>query len=194
MSIKCPYHLGMCAPGVDAPQEVLHTFICEHEVKLGADGKEFVLYGARVHIMCASGNHTEWWIFRRYSDWLALHGVLSKQTGGGTCPKPPPKRIWNTDANVVAKRKVELNRWLAEVVSERDLARSPELIAWLRMGDLQVSKGRLRAPLRWPIDFHRQSLTVLRPEARPRACAGFDGEHGGRCVPHNMDYHPTRLP
>jgi hypothetical protein len=128
---------------VDAPREVLHTFICEHEVKQDvAAGKEYVLYGARVSIRCASGKVAEWWIFRRYSDWLELKSVLS-EVGG--CPKPPPKRLWKTDSNVVAKRKVELNRWLAEVCSQPGLSSSPELIAWLRMGDLQRGAEVARA-------------------------------------------------
>eukprot|EP01052_Picozoa_sp_SAG31_P019580 SAG31_NODE_1433_length_8368_cov_8.437901_1_plen_1112_part_00 len=145
-------------PEADAPQEVLHIFICEQEVKqegLGskAQGKEYILYGARVNIRCASGRQVQWWIFRRYSDWLALHAVLleaiedQQPAPVSSCPKPPPKRIWNTDPNVVSRRTVELNRWLAEVVSDKNLACSRQLLAWLRMGDLQrgqeISRGSM---------------------------------------------------
>jgi hypothetical protein len=118
--------------GEQQPVKVLHLFISEHEQKTNGGGKSFVEYGALAHILYASGAEGEWWIFRRYNEWLGLYSVL--QTVSSSCPKPPPKRMWS-DRNTIARRQTALNKWLAEVVSEEHaFAETTCLLQWIREG------------------------------------------------------------
>lgn len=127
----------MLAPGAeDAVQQVHGVFLTESAQKKDSDGKTYVMYGARVHVGYASGKEGEWWIFRRYSEWLALYDTLLRIRGGGPiCPKPPPKNVLrNLDRNAVNRRLVELNKWLAEVTSNPRFSESPVFIDWLHEG------------------------------------------------------------
>lgn len=120
----------------DAVNKVHGIFLTESAQKKDADGKAYVMYGARVHVGYASGKEGEWWIFRRYSEWLALYDTLLRIRGGGPiCPKPPPKKVLrNLDRNAVNRRLVELNKWLAEVTSNPRFSDSSVFIDWLHDG------------------------------------------------------------
>ena len=127
---------GAAGVDVDPVKSVHGIFLTESAQKKDADGKAYVMYGARVHVGYASGREGEWWIFRRYSEWLALYDTLLRIRGGGPiCPKPPPKNMLrNLDRNAVNRRLVELNKWLAEVTSNPRFSKSPVFIDWLHEG------------------------------------------------------------
>lgn len=78
-------------------------------------------------------------LYRRYSDFEALHASLSKSPGNGTRYKalglaPPPKRlpILNHDAKFIAKRREELDGYLSQLLKHPDLVTSAELLAFLK--------------------------------------------------------------
>ena len=136
------------AAAEEVVRKIFAIFLTESAQKKDKDGKAYVLYGARVHVVYESGKEGEWWIFRRYSEWLALYEVLLKIRGGGPmCPKPPPKNVLrNLDRNAVEKRKVELNKWLAEVASNTRFSESATFIDWLHEGRVADASKRNVAP------------------------------------------------
>jgi len=159
---------------------VHHLFIQETEQKVDELGKLYVNYGALAHIEYDSGEEGEWWIFRRYSEWLALYGVLLKCRGGGAaCPKPPPKKMWS-DRETISKRQTELNKWLAEVTSNTRFSENPIFLRWIK-------KGRVANAAKKAVEGADLQVSIVRVSL-------FEDAHGGAAYIFAVKIESTMVP
>ena len=148
-------------------------FLTESRQQKGADGKPYVMYGARVHVGYASGREGEWWIFRRYSDWEGLYQVLLKIRGSGPLlPKPPPKSLLIRSGNAVERRKTELNKWLAEVTSNPRFSESQTFFEWLNEG--RVTDADKESVLPADLEIAITRLTMEQEEGGSNAAFVFE--------------------
>ena len=105
--------------------------ITGYEVVAGERDK-FTVYKLRISL--AGSVPSAWFIHRRYSDFLTLRATLLKEAQGNSPKIPFPPKRWvgsNLDPAFLGRRLAGLQVFLATVMEDAELRRSPALTAFL---------------------------------------------------------------
>ena len=91
-------------------------------------GRSYAVYTMEVRIRVARGDEEVRQVFRRYSDYYALHQTVSSEYPNlKDLPFPSKKAFGNTDKNVIEKRKTMLNSYVGELLRPEVLAQNEGL-------------------------------------------------------------------